>query len=309
MFKKLRPDKIALSIIVVMGGLILLKKVSENNIENFEEKKVKHKFTKKQIELNALKKILNLGTVKELAKKLKIKKKIDKNNKVDVFLEIIKKYETLNIDIKTLKEQKTQLQLEEITKKDKKDIKDYNESLKEYLEYQKSQNKKIDLLQVGNDIDNGMKNVLQHLNKVLTTKKKEKKKSKFEGFQITSEEEIDEEVEEEFNNINLDELKNVLNSIQNKEGNTIKEDYADKKKEKELDDSIVDLVKYIFDSIFKVTLGNIDKIFKTNYILTTNNIFKLFDNKKLFDNDQTLIGGGVLFIIISFGLYFMDLSF
>ena len=151
-----------------------------------------------------------------------------------------------------------------------------------------------------------MKNVLEHLNKVLTAKNKEKTKSKNEGFQNATEEEIDEEVQEEFNNINIDELKNVLNSIQSKEeDNDIREDYKDK----ELDDSVIDLVKYIFDSIFKVTLGNIDKIFKTNYILTTNNIFKLFDNKKLFNNDQTLIGGGVLFIIISFGLYFMDLSF
>ena len=309
MFKTILTEKILLSIIVIMSGLVILKKVSDNNKEGFEEGKkeeVKHKLTKKQIEYNALKKILNLDTVKELSKKLKKNIVINEKNKVDIFLKLIKEYEKLDSDIKKLKEQKTQLQLEEITKKDKKDIKDYNESLDEYLKYQKLQNKKIDLLQVGTDIDSGMKNVLEHLNKVLTAKNKEKTKSKNEGFQNATEEEIDEEVQEEFNNINIDELKNVLNSIQSKEeDNDIREDYKDK----ELDDSVIDLVKYIFDSIFKVTLGNIDKIFKTNYILTTNNIFKLFDNKKLFNNDQTLIGGGVLFIIISFGLYFMDLSF
>ena len=186
MFKKIATEKIFLSIIVIMGGLVMLKKVKNNNLEGF--KKEEFKLTKEQIKLNALAKLLDLDTVKEIAKKLNIKRKINKENKVNVFLDIIKQYEKAIKDLNTLKEQKTQLQLEEITKKDKSDIKDFNESLKDYLEYQKSQNKKIDLLQLGNDVDSGIKNLLNYVNDIMKKKKeKEKKKSKFEGFQVNTE--------------------------------------------------------------------------------------------------------------------------
>ena len=64
-----------------------------------------------------------------------------------------------------------------------------------------------------------------------------------------------------------------------------------------MDDKLFNYLKYVTNFIYEM----VSKYYQ-NYLKN------IFDIDKLTQDNQTMIGGGILFIIISMGLYFIDIT-
>ena len=193
-------------------------------------------------------------------------------------------------------------------KKGDKDIKDYNQAFNNYLNFQENQRKKIDLIKLGSLVENGFN---KFGNNSRQNKKNIKSSSKnvFEGFQnnnkiiknsnnkinknnkkkMLEEETLDEETMLEEETIE-EEDKSVNKLFKNKTNNELNDD-------DEMDESIIKYIKELSKNIVK-------------YIIKYYNIYfkKTINLDKLFQDNETMISGGILFIIISMGLYFIDIT-
>lgn len=116
-----------------------------------------------------------------------------------------------------------------------------------------------------------------------------------EGFVVSEEDVIEAE------NIETKELKekfylgNNTNKKKEENGKVEKKEDGDS----ELDEDLLSYFTYVFENIYSL----FKKYF--NLYINKNNLFNLGSISK---DSNTLIGGGILFIVISMGLYFIDIS-
>jgi len=195
-----------------------------------------------------------------------------------------------------------------------------NEVVNNYLEYQKNKGPEVNLLNIGKDIENGIfkltdnfdsnkksiidifsgkfksdNNVEGFINKRKQKPKKLKnkmndKKLIKEGFVVSEEENV---VEEENND---KELKEKFFKTKNNKGD---KDVDEETEKSEVDEDLLSYFTYVFENIYS--------LFKKYFNLYINKN-KLFNLGNISKDSNTLIGGGMLFIIISMGLYFIDIS-
>ena len=139
--------KICLSIIVIIIGYLVLKKIliNEKNIERFETTELK--------ELKEYKK----NGLKEIADELNVKYKKDIS-----IMELYYKIKLKLNDKKWSKIEKSRRQKELLESKKEQDIrekqetddmKEYKKSLDDFIEYQNKQNNKIDLYEIDKDVE------------------------------------------------------------------------------------------------------------------------------------------------------------
>ena len=321
--------KICLSIIIIIIGYLIIKKTILNNNKNIESFETTELKELKEYKKDGLKEIADELNVKykndisimELYYKIKLKLNDNKWEK----LETSRRKKELVVS----KNEKNKKKEEEIE-----DMKEYQKSLDDFIEYQNKQNNKIDLYSIGKDVEGGINEIVKAFETLMSSDK--------EGFQNSSSKKYHTELDEldkylkkylvylkrfpkdkqntkiylehiekykRFNNRYIYLEKN--NPYKPKNTNKINT-YSSKKNSEEnneenseLDENILDFLKYIFEEIYKISLKKINIFDNSNN--NNNNILKFFKND-IFKNDRTLIGGGVLLIIISMGLYFIDLS-
>ena len=250
-----------------------------------------------------------------------------------------KKIETLNLQIEDLTEKNKDIKnqigrlikrdvsyIEDICKKKElptespqespqdsenhKTLKQYDANVSDYINYQ---NKKsathINLLDIGKDVETGLFSLIDNYDdnkqKIIDVfNGKFKSDNTVEGF-TTSQKKPKKKMKpikpakskkglNPIKDLTLDKLKEKFNlNEKNNETNN------EKNTPSELEDDILSYLKYVFDSVY----GIIKNFF--NLYINKNNLFNL---GKLSNDTNTLIGGGVLFVIISMGLYFIDIS-
>lgn len=165
--------------------------------------------------------------------------------------------------------------------------KKYNNTLKNYINYQKNKSPSINLPNLVKGIENTISLIKD--NKKPSTKDKFKNTKKPSTKTLLKEKFIEGEevIEEEDQN---EELKQQLK-------NELEEEIQDE--EDELDDNIIGYFNYIFKTLFEKGKSLFD-----------NNFNNILSNKKqeLFKNSDNMIGGGILFVIVSLGLYFIDIT-
>ena len=321
--------KICLSIIIIIIGYLIIKKTILNNnknIESFETTELKEFKEYKKDGIKEIADELNIKykkdiSIMELYYKIKLKLNDNKWEK----LETSRRKKELVVS----KNEKNKKKEEEIE-----DMKEYQKSLDDFIEYQNKQNNKIDLYSIGKDVEGGINEIVKAFEKLMSSNK--------EGFQdISSKKKYYMELDR------LDSIRKayfvLLKKFSKKKQNSKvyikymkeykktnkryiyleknnpykskkinKEEHFDVTEEEnreddnnensELDDNILDFLKYIFQEIYNISLKKINIFDNSN-----NNILK-FLKYDIFKNDKTLIGGGILLIIISMGLYFIDLS-
>lgn len=314
--------KICLSIIVIIIGYLVLKKIliNEKNIERFETTELK--------ELKEYKK----NGLKEIADELNVKYKKDIS-----IMELYYKIKLKLNDKKWSKIEKSRRQKELLESKKEQDIrekqetddmKEYKKSLDDFIEYQNKQNNKIDLYEIGKDVEGGINELINSFNKLMSsdkegfsdinTKKKyqmeldrlDKKRIQYLELlkKIPKNKEKSKlyiENKKKYNEINKKYIyleKNNPYTLKKKTNKEEEQNNDNDDDDDEIDDNILDFLKYIFKEIYNISLKKINIFDNSN-----NDILKFFKND-VFKNDNTLIGGGVLLIIISMGLYFIDLS-
>ena len=287
----------------------LLDKIKLSNLLKKEEYKLWH--------LMELAEWLKLDVEKEFKVLFSKKKNIDK--KKTLFYDYIKK-KLLNDEYKKEKKKRKETNtkynlLETKNKKIQKelnkytdDIKKYNQAFTDYINYQKEQEKKISLLDVGKMAEDGIYSIFDLKN---------------EGFQNNEE-----------NNININEYDNDVNDVDendidindNNDNDNIeegfdifegkfknknaREDFEDKKgkvskssnqgeedDDNDLDDKLFKYLKYVANTVFAFVKKYYDNYGKN-----------IFDIDKIMKDNNTMIGGGILFVIISMGLYFIDIT-
>ena len=183
----------------------------------------------------------------------------------------------------------------------------YNKTLEDYIDEVNKNKASIDLLNIGKDIEDGIfelsdnfdktkdkvldifegkfnegfkndkseKNNTKNQTKNKKTKQKTNSKSNFKNYVI------------------IDKLKKELLNNSNEDSNN------DDNKKSELDEDMLAYFKHIFDKMYEI----FKKYF--NLYINKNNTFNLGNISK---ENNTLIGGGILFLVISMGLYFIDIS-
>ena len=229
---------------------------------------------------------------------------------------------------------------------DKEKINKMNKVANDYLEYQKNKGPNINLLNIGKDIEDGIYTLIDNFdsnknnftdifngkfksdnniegfvnktkNKSINNKTNNKKKMNKgtnkrinkkrinkrinknnilkEGFFVSEEDVIEEE------NNETKELKEKFYLGNNTNKKEEENEKIEKKKDEEieLDEDLLSYFTYVFDNIYSL----FKKYF--NLYINKNNLFNLGNISK---DSNTLIGGGILFIVISMGLYFIDIS-
>ena len=311
--------KIYLSIIVIIIGYLIIKKklINDKNIESFETTELKEYKEYKEKGLKTIADELNVKykkdiNIMELYYKIKLKLNDNKWSKIE-------KSRRQKELLESKKEQDNR------EKKETDNMKEYKKSLDDFIEYQNKQNNKIDLYEIGKDVEGGINELVNSFNKLMSldkegfadtsTKKKyhleldrlDKTRKQYLELlkKIPKNKEKSElyiENKKKYNEINKKYIYLEKNNPYKLEKDTKKNREYFENEENELDDNILDFLKYIFEEIYKISLKKINIFDNSN-----NDILKFFKND-VFKNDNTLIGGGVLLIIISMGLYFIDLS-
>jgi len=296
-----KNEKIYITIIVLVI-LVILSCNKEainfriNNAEGFENEdtSTNNKTIKK----------LNLKIDKLKTKNKDIKNQIGRLIKRDAsYLEDICRKKELETASETENENETA---------NHKTLKQYDENVSDYINYQ---NKKsathINLLDIGKDVETGLFSLIDNYDdnkqKIIDVfNGKFKSDNTLEGF-TTSQTKSKKKMTptksakskkglKPTKELSLDKLKEKFNLNGNEKNN---ETSNEKNTPSELEDDILSYLKYVFDSVY----GIIKNFF--NLYINKNNLFNL---GKLSNDTNTLIGGGVLFVIISMGLYFIDIS-
>ena len=206
----------------------------------------------------------------------------------------------------------------------------YNKTANDYLDYQKNKGPEINLLNIGKDIEDGIytltdkfsyykkqimdpfngkfksyNNVESFVNKTNKMQKGKQKGNKItEGFVVSEEEDVVSEeevvVSEEDSTKELKERFYLGNNSKKEEGDEGDESgEGDEGEGSELDEDLLSYFTYVFENIYSL----FKKYF--NLYINKNDLFNLGNMSK---DSNTLIGGGILFIVISMGLYFIDIS-
>lgn len=210
---------------------------------------------------------------------------------------------------------------------DENNIKQYDTAVNNYLDYQKNKKSDINLLNIGNDIQDGLISLIENYdenkNKIIdvfngkfksdttieefenqTTSKKKTPQHKKKNNTLHKKPNIAPHTNTNTMKDSSSKFTDIVNENKNISLDKIKETFynnkeVDGKPTSELDDDLFSYFKYVFDTIYI--------IFKDyfNLYINKNKLFNLGDMGK---DTNTLIGGGILFIIISLGLYFIDIS-
>jgi hypothetical protein len=184
-----------------------------------------------------------------------------------------------------------------------KTLKQYDKTVSDYINYQnKKSTTHINLLDIGKDVETGLFSLIDNYDdnkqKIIDVfNGKFKSDNTLEGF-TTSQKKLKKKMKpsKPTKVLSLDKLKEKFNLNGNEKNN---ETSNEKNTPSELEDDILSYLKYVFDNVYIV----IKNVF--NLYINKNNLFNL---GKLSNDTNTLIGGGVLFVIISMGLYFIDIS-
>lgn len=195
-------------------------------------------------------------------------------------------------------------------------IKSYNKTLTDYLAYQKKKNPSLNLLKMANGIkkvissnqkenfsNSGKKNNCSNNSNNNSKKKKNKNNIILEKFnnninQEAEEETIEEEIIEEEINNKVD--KNTKEKIKNElKINNIEEEDNDEDNTNELDDNILGYFKFMFKYLYEHAINLYNKYLKN--IVSKKQI-------QLTKDDDTLVGAGILFVVLSMGFYFIDIT-
>ena len=289
---------------------------NNNNNNNIKIKKLEDKVkelkkTNNDITKNYFK--LRKEEIKQLEKKLKCKKKED--------------------PIKTLQKQQ-EIENDKASKNreqnDKMKINEMNKVANDYLEYQKNKGPEVNLLNIGKNIEDGLYKLTDNFS---DNKKKFidifngkfKSDNNVESFIIKPKMKTNKSTTNNIKNkINKGNNKRINNNNQIKkaivvsEEEVVEEENSDTKElkekfylgnnsnekaedeeESELDEDLISYFTYVFENIYSL----FKKYF--NLYINKNNLFNLGNISK---DSNTLIGGGILFIVISMGLYFIDIS-
>lgn len=178
----------------------------------------------------------------------------------------------------------------------------YNKALEDYISEVKKNKASIDLLNIGKDIEDGIFELSDNYNKT-----KEKVLDIFdgkfnEGFENSKAPQI-KQSNKKTKSSKLENLKNLKNNVivdtLKKELFNNSEESNNSTSKSELDEDMIAYFKHIFDKLYEI----FKKYF--NLYINKNNTFNLGNISK---ENNTLIGGGILFLVISMGLYFIDIS-
>lgn len=200
-----------------------------------------------------------------------------------------------------------------LNQKNELDIDKFNTSFNDYLKYQEERKKNINLIDIGNMVNKTL-NVLGDQSNDddddddvdyndNTLKRFNNKKSLLEGFQSKRKNNPT-----LVKNSKLKNNKNKSNKVNkvNKVSKNIKLTIDDLKDDKnmdevdddeDLDDTLIKYLKYVFKRVFDISLNMYNKY-----------IGKIYNIDKITQDNQTMIGGGILLIIFSMGLYFIDIT-
>lgn len=321
--------RLCIFIFIILILLIVLKKTdtefSNNNSINKKYKtegfKSKSKVNTRIKNINEYIKILNIKNLKNknfytkkdlinIALKLKIplkkyNKKLQKNilkSSYTLYIEIknnlLEKAHDLSNKSKDIENLKKEL-MTDTNKFNDKNIEKYNKALVDYINFQKSKSRNVNIFEMGKNLENSIYNIFYDTENF----------NKTEDFDNVRQSDLfngkfKNDIVEGFANNNSNDNSNDKDLIESEESDESKElqennDEIIEEEENEIelndsdDKSLTGYLKYIFVNIFNI----FNKIIK-NYV--NNDIFK--------NNDSSLIGSGILFIIISLGLYFIDIS-
>lgn len=321
--------RLCIFIFIILILLIVLKKTdtefSNNNSINKKYKtegfKSKSKVNTRIKNINEYIKILNIKNLKNknfytkkdlinIALKLKIplkkyNKKLQKNilkSSYTLYIEIknnlLEKAHDLSNKSKDIENLKKEL-MTDTNKFNDKNIEKYNKALVDYINFQKSKSRNVNIFEMGKNLENSIYNIFYDTDNF----------NKTEDFDNVRQSDLfngkfKNDIVEGFANNNSNDNSNDKDLIESEESDESKElqennDEIIEEEENEIelndsdDKSLTGYLKYIFVNIFNI----FNKIIK-NYV--NNDIFK--------NNDSSLIGSGILFIIISLGLYFIDIS-
>ena len=322
--KKIKNNKlyIIISVLLILVLLINSRDYIENNL-NKEKYKNFEQFANNN----------NSGNNNKNTKIKKLEKKVEQLKQTNDDIRTLYLKLRATEEEGTIKELQKQTEIEnekELSarkKKDKQKIDKLNKkTTNHYLEYQKNKGTEVNFLNIGENIEDGIYKLSNAFDKnkkslsdifkgefksdtnvegfINNNKRKEKTKmtttDRRKKELIVSEE--DTIIEEE----NQEEIKNIVNGQGDlkylKEKffyNNKKESENEKKKESELDEDLFSYFTYVFKNIYSLFKKYFD------LYINKNKIFNLGDMSK---DSNTLIGGGMLFIIISMGLYFIDIS-
>ena len=256
----------------------------------------------------------------------------EKNQEINTLRENIVRLERMN---KNMKKNIINLknQVSKPSEYGDKEIIKYNKALEDYIENVNKNKASIDLLDIGKDIEDG---IYELTNNFSETKKnigdlfngdfdegfqnnnnnnnKNKTKTKNSENNNKNNNNNNNNDNTNSNNNNKNDNKNNNNNNNNDNTNSNKDiinklqkelinkktiDKSEETANSELDEDMMAYFKYIFDKMYEI----LKKYF--NLYINKNNTFNLGNISK---ENNTLIGGGILFLVISMGLYFIDIS-
>jgi hypothetical protein len=343
---KMKHKKLYIIIAALFFLVILLnnRDYIEKNINNENNKVLEHFANNNNKNSNSSKK--KMKQLKNMQFQLE-KLKDENNNITNKYLDLKKKEQNYYNNVckqsndKTDDKEDPQMALDRQQKKreDKKALESkrdddmniiygYNKTANDYLDYQKNKGPEINLLDIGKDIEDGIytltdkfsdykkkimdpfngkfksyNNVESFVNKTNKMQKgkqwgKQKGDKIKEGFVVSEEEDVVSEEEV----LGLEEVKTkeikerfYLENNRKKDVN----ESGDEGEGGELDEDLLSYFTYVFENIYSL----FKKYF--NLYINKNDLFNLGNMSK---DSNTLIGGGILFIVISMGLYFIDIS-
>jgi len=300
--------------------VMLNNKKNNSKNQNINDINIKRVGGKKTNSKNVIEGFENNNKIKELEMLLQeadknIYKKYLENQQQDTrSLELAKLSEIIAKDkdldfIKTRKE------------KEDKEIQKYNKILNEHLEAEKKKRLSINLLDIGNNIENGMVNILESVGGYFAGNtpyysSNSKKISNFDNLienkkldnnlslgnylykPLNNTETILQNVESFKNKTkNKNKGKKKTNVTLNKRLNKLNIKNKNSKTKKKLKDLIKGFIQYILD-----TVKSINNIYIKSYI---NNFGYMFG---IMTNDDNLVSSGIIMIIISLGLFFINIT-
>jgi hypothetical protein len=244
----------------------------------------------------------------------------EKNQEINTLRENIVRLERMN---KNMKKNIIDLknQVSKPSEYGDKEIIKYNKALEDYIENVNKNKASIDLLDIGKDIEDGIYELTNNFSETKrnigdlfngdfdegfqnnnnnNNKNKNKNKTKNSGNNNKNNYKNNENNKNNNNNNdNTNSNKDIINKLQTELINKKTIDKSDETTNSELDEDMMAYFKYIFDKMYEI----LKKYF--NLYINKNNTFNLGNISK---ENNTLIGGGILFLVISMGLYFIDIS-
>jgi hypothetical protein len=243
----------------------------------------------------------------------------EKNQEINTLRENIVRLERMN---KNMKKNIINLknQVSKPSEYGDKEIIKYNKALEDYIENVSKNKASIDLLDIGKDIEDGIYELTNNFSEskrnigdlfngdfdegFQNNNNNNNNKTKNSGnnnknSNKNNENNNNKNKNNNNNNDNTNSNKDIINKLQKELINKKTIDKSEETTNSELDEDMMAYFKYIFDKMYEI----LKKYF--NLYINKNNTFNLGNISK---ENNTLIGGGILFLVISMGLYFIDIS-